>query len=185
MSRTEMITAEPAQSKAELMLREILASICKFTKEPRIEFSQETQRFTVEVDSRDQGRVIGRKGINYWAINALMHYAGLTSYGYVVGVSVLEPRVRSKVIENPFKPSLTWDESKIRGLVRTILDACFNQHAKDFEISNTGYAEALVTVFGEVYLPHDDPNFAEAIDTIVHAAGMGLGVRLKTQMIWT
>lgn len=182
-----MITVpEPKTISAETMLRAIISALCKFTPNPSIGFSQERQAFIVQVDGRDQGRIIGRKGINFWAINALMWYAGTVTYRYPVRVEVLEPRQRSQTPEMPFKPDPNWSTARIHKLVHIIVTACFGTTHHGWEVTKdpNDLSDGTVTIHGEQYLPHAEPDIAEALSVILRAAGMLLGAKLTVKVQW-
>jgi predicted RNA-binding protein YlqC (UPF0109 family) len=182
--RTEMnLIAEPPMTQAELMLRAILASLCKYTPEPLIEFSQERQSFIIQVDGRDQGRIIGKKGTNIWALNALMWYAGTASYRYPLKLEVLEPVFRQRPPDMPYQPNPSWDIEAIKDLVRTIVEGCFGHVHHGFEVIKHREL-GDVTIKGETYLPHLDPDIGEALKVIIRAAGLAIGANLTVYVHW-
>jgi predicted RNA-binding protein YlqC (UPF0109 family) len=179
-----MTAVEPTtKSKAEQTLRTILEHLCKFTPDPSIRFADRT--FVVQVDGRDQGRVIGRKGLNFWALNTAMWYAGLCAHGYPIRVQVLEPKERSRSPEMPFKPDPNWKQDKLDPLIKTLMTGCFGGYHHGFTVEHyENVCDGKVVIKGETYMPHTEPNIAEALSIIIRAAGMGIGALLTVEVLW-
>ena len=175
------------EDKAEQMLRTIIKSLCKHTEEPMIRFKEATMEFIVAVDSRDQGRLVGKDGKTIWAIGTALWFAGLACIKRPIGIQLVEPKVRAPRTPSLFKSNSQWNKTRIIELVRAILQACMGVAAKPCSILSHGDAVAVIHLDLDVYLRAAcrDPSLEEAIDIIIHAAGMVDGANLKTQATWT
>jgi predicted RNA-binding protein YlqC (UPF0109 family) len=174
---------EPNQLR--FLLLTIIDGIGRKTEKPVIDWKP--YEYVVQVDGRDQGRMIGRKGIVFWAINTLFRYAGIKACGKAVRFTLLEPKERDNTGPLPFKPNPHWDRAKLHALLLQLLGACFsNGEVKDLKMVEPDEAEAQFQIRLDPKLKSqfDDPSLTEAIETIIGAAAKSDGCKASTQIQW-
>lgn len=166
------------QSKADTMLRSILAALCPKSK-PSIEFDEPLGLFDIQVSAEDHGRLIGKNGATVWAVSALMQHAGFR-------IHVTNPEERSNRQPSLFEPRKDWDRKVITNLVRDIGVACIPGAPQPWVMEETGDSEA--TLHMELSMQDavrlSDQDFVKAITAVLHAAGMAAGVVIKTEASW-
>src|SRR6266404_6249238 len=175
------------EQKLRDLLAAIVANIGRKTPGPEIDYIPHMAVLTLRVNPHDQGRFVGKKGIVIWAINTILWYAGIANFGYTIGVKLLEPNGDGQDRRAmPFRPDPNWDRKKLGLLVDAITQNCFHTLICPWVIEDTGEAEATVNLQLEKYLKMqcEEPNLAEAISKVIHAAGMAQGANIKTNISW-
>lgn len=173
--------------KLEALLRAIIACIGRKTTEPVIQWNEDAAAFSIQVSAHDQGRFVGKKGIVIWALKSIFWYAGLAQITRTVDINLLEPENPDKDRRAvPFRPNAKWDKARITAMIENILSACFNGSITGWSMTEPDHAEAEVSIHLNKYLhtPCSDPDFAEAINVLVHAAGMADGCSITTKVSW-
>lgn len=171
--------------KLESLLRAIIACVGRKTAEPVITWDDTAHCFHVQVNPQDQGRFIGKKGVVIWALKTVFWYAGMAQVTRSVDIDLLEPKDPNDRRPTPFKPNLNWNTSKIETMLNAILSVCLNEPPR-YTIEKPEPAEAMITILLNKYLqtPCSDPDLAEALKVLVHAAGMADGCSIKTEVFW-
>lgn len=175
-------------NQLESTLRSIVACLGRKTPEPLLQWNETEASFTIQVSARDQGRFIGKGGIVIWALKSVFWYAGLAQIKRTVDINLLEPKDPSADQRAaPFKPDPKWDRTKVSDMINQVLNCCFKDSLMGWDISEPEPAKPKVTIHLQKYLqmPCSDPDFAEAIKTLIHAAGMANGCTIKTEVSWT
>ena len=180
--------ANPANLiKLEILLRTILSSICRRTTELIVEWSPEEKMFYVQVDSRDQGRVIGKNGLTFWGIGTILFWAGLCQLAGPVTMRLLDPKGEPNKNKTPFKINPDWNRGRIRDLVTMISDATLKVRG-NWELQEGDPSEATLVFKIDKYLQtaltDPDHDLAQAIRITVHAAGMSDGAVIETEIVW-
>ena len=175
---------EPAEMKLSRLLSTIVSSIGQNTPKPDIEHFPNQAAFTLAVNPKDQGRMIGSKGSTVWAIQTIFYFAGLAQCGYSYTIKLLEPDSPEKD-HKPFRFNPKWDRSRIKNLLDTIIDIVLPKHAS-YTLTEVDDTTAVVSLTITKYLNINlqDPNFAEAFASVVKASGMSNGVNIKTEAIF-
>jgi predicted RNA-binding protein YlqC (UPF0109 family) len=175
---------EPAQYlQLRSLLEHIVSVIAKKTPNPEINHLPNSALFLLAVDPHDQGRFIGKLGRTIWAIQTIFWYAGLTLCGYSYSVRLLEPdqpiRNRRPV---PVKFEKSWDRKKIENFVAEMLGSTLRSYGS-YSLRETGETSMTISLTIEKYLEFhiSDPNFIEAFETLVRAAGMSQGANIKLE----
>jgi predicted RNA-binding protein YlqC (UPF0109 family) len=165
----------------ECFLRTIIAAIAKHTPEPKIVHLDKEYTFQIQVDGRDQGRIVGKGGAHIWAIQTLFWYAGFAQVRQGYSIRLLEPVTPYRGGPSPFRFTATWDRKIIQGLIDAILETCIPSHGS-CELKEETKTSAVCTLKIEKYLqtPTDNPSLAEAISVVLKAAGMSQGVSIQT-----
>lgn len=176
------------EEKLKKLLETIVLCIAKHTKSPSVSHRATDTYHVLElsVDPKDQGRLVGKKGSVIWSIQTIFWYAGLTLIRHPCQIKLLEPENPQRNLPSPpFKFNKKWDRQKIQNLAQEIVTSCMPLHAS-LEFSPIDDTETFVTLRVEAYLqtPISEPSFTEAFDTILHAAGMSNGAKIKTKVIF-
>ena len=169
------------------LLLAIIAGVGRKTEDPLIEWDEESSIFTVQVDGRDQGRFIGKEGVVFWAINAVLWYAGIRQVNSHARFALLEPKVRGEATPIPFKPNPKWERPKIKNIVELLSsNSVGKENVLGIRITETGHAKADVQIVLDPALKKscEDPNLAEAIETIISAAGRADGCTINAKVSW-
>ena len=172
--------------KLETLLRSIVSCIGRKTTDPVLTWDESASCFHIQVNAQDQGRFIGKKGVVIWALKTIFWYAGLAQITRTVDIDLLEPKnPDGERRATPFKPNLQWDDKQVRNMIKEILETCFKETPR-YTLENSKPAEAEVEIKLNPYLktPCSDPDIAEAIKVIIHAAGMADGCAIKTEVAW-
>lgn len=160
------------------MLEAVVRSICRKTREPEIFL--EGEEYQIRVCGEDQGRLIGTRGIGFWALNAIsIHSSGLRT-------AVLEPRDKWFGLKPVAKPNAHWDRDHIRNLAVEILLACTG--SADVTLEETGDYDVTLRVTIdrrlESKLTEESTHFPEALEVLLRSAGKADGVMVKTEVVW-
>lgn len=172
--------------KLENLLLAIIACLGPQTASPLIEWNEEKAAFSIRVSARDQGRFIGKNGVAIWAIKAIFWYAGMAQIKRTVDLILLEPEEGDRRTA-PFRSNPNWDDEKIKKMIDAILDNCFNEASHSWILEPLPPStESKVKIFLDKYLqkPCANPDFSEAIKTIILAAGMADGASIQTEIKW-
>jgi predicted RNA-binding protein YlqC (UPF0109 family) len=171
-------------AKLHRLLQVVALAIGRNTAAPEIVHFPNEARFTLVVHPKDQGRFVGKAGSTIWAIQTLLYFAGLAQIGYSYTVKLIEPDFQQKD-DKPLRFNPNWPRQRIRELVDAILSTCIPCHAK-YTLSEPTETIALINLTITKYLRINlnDPNFADAIATVLKTAGMSNGVNIKTETIF-
>lgn len=190
LTRTDMIAVQEREPVQYLHLRSLLehivSVIAKKTPRPVIDHLPNSALFTLAVDPHDQGRFIGKLGRTIWAIQTIFWYAGFTQCGYSYSVRLLEPdqplKDRRPV---PVKFKKSWDRKKIENFIADLLILTLRSFAS-YSLLETGESSMTISLKIEKYLDisTSEPNFIEAFETLVRAAGMSQGVNIKLEAVY-
>lgn len=182
LALTEMTEQE---KKVDRMIRQIVEAICLGDNEIKIAFTGD--EFHIQVSGEKHGRLVGKKGITIWAISALVAYAGRQSMSTEVAVRLMEPRQRAEKPQLiPFKPRGDWDAGRIERMVTSILRATLKEPPTwvlSF-VSGQSDATASITLSRDLKQSMEEPSFEEALDRVIHAAGMTAGAIIRTVVKW-
>ena len=172
-------------TRLEELIRRIICSICLKTPDPQIRYSETEAKFYVRVNTSDQGRCVGKQGRNHWAINAIMWYAGLSLKRQPVVVKLEDPMGEGFRASIPFKANPRWDKAAMADLVELILSCVFGDAGHAWVIDETT-PEAVVRIQLDRYLKNNcvDPDIVEALQKVIHAAGMASGALLNVEVTW-
>lgn len=167
------------------MARLVVGTICTNTKTPFVQYVEAARLMKIQVDGKDHGRIVGKKGFTVSALDTLLHYAGRAESSSPISINLKDPETRYKGPPALFKPRTNWDKAMISDMIHAILMACFKAPG-DFLLKGNQPAQAHLDIALEKYLqtPLSDPPFDEAVSTIVHAAGMARGVSITTSFTW-
>lgn len=171
--------------KLEKLLRSIISRLGPKTERPVVNWDEENATFSIQVNARDQGRFIGKNGTAIWAIKSIFWYAGLAQIKRTVDINLREPEEGDRRA-TPFRPNPTWNKVALGEMIEEILSGCFNAVTSTWVIKDQGEASAVVVIQLEGYLqrPCSDPDLAEALRTLIFAAGMADGCSIKTEIVW-
>jgi len=168
----------------EKLLRAVVATFCKKTPDPAIHFFHPNQ-FTLQVHAHDCGRLVGKGGIVIWALQTLLWYAGMANTGQPFALRLLEPiPVPKDVLPPPFRPKSELDKKRWGEFVDLILQTCMGMDKGSWVIED--FERVVMRIRLEKYLKvaSVDPAIDEAIQIIVHAAGMANGVNMEVVVEW-
>lgn len=175
------------QKYSESLLRAIVGSICKRSKDAVIRWSEAGGAWMImNLDDRDQGRLIGRGGATFYALETMMWYAGL-SHAQKPDPVRLPPKDKNPVAppKSPFKPNPKWDRKALGKLVDVIGDACLKKKLP-YVIEDQGDTEAIISIQMDKYLktPMSDPDFDISLKTLIHSAAMADGASVTANILW-
>lgn len=180
--RTESMT----ESKHPLvdMAHAIIAAIQKKSPKPLVELHDDSIFF--QVDGHDQGRFVGKQGRVIWSIQTLFWYAGVADRRQPVSAVLMEPKVPATKVRMPYKADPKWNRNAVRDLVDKVLQTCFPMFAVPFVLEEHTETKATLRVRMNSYMKMNlsEPSFEEALATLVHAAGMGHGASIQTEIEW-
>jgi predicted RNA-binding protein YlqC (UPF0109 family) len=175
------------ESHSEILLRAIVEAICKRSKDPTIRWNEAGSIWLIQgLDDRDQGRLIGKGGMTFYALETCMWYAGLAHAKHPEPVKLIsQPRSAVAPPKSPFKPNPKWNRKAIGKLVDTITTACLKMTVP-WSMEESGENEAVISIQLEKYLqtPMSDPDFALSLETLIHASGMSDGASITVSIIW-
>lgn len=171
--------------KLEELLRKIIACLGPKTENPVVLWNEEDATFSIQVNARDQGRFIGKNGTAIWAIKSIFWYAGIAQIKRTVDIDLREPEEGDRRAA-PFRPNPQWNKARIGDMIESILSSCFNGVSTQLAIQSVGPTSAVATVQLDKYLqtPCSDPDLAQALRTLIFAAGMADGCSIKTEIVW-
>lgn len=176
------------KSKLEELLRTILGTICQVTPAPLIRYVAERYEFQIKIHAKDQGRVVGKGGRVITAIKEIMWYAGLAQMRQTCGVDLLNPDPFEGDLRNPpfhFNPD--WSAKPALELLCAVLDTCL-PHSKRASCSIVARDDGLAHVGVDMTKFNKDdfanPDFEEALKTVVHAAVMSASGKVNTEVVW-
>ena len=169
----------------EHLLRSVVSMVGRKTDKPEIELTQEPPEFKLRVNPIDQGRFIGKNGIVIYSIQSIFWWAGAAQTGRPYGVKLL-PNDGVARAAMPFRPNKNWDRKKLRDFIELVLTVCFKNQFPPWALTDAGDVEAILSIQLEKYLKTsmNEPNFEEAISTLIHSAGMSEGVKIKVGVTW-
>lgn len=177
---------EPTQ--IEGMLKAIVSAICRKTRTPKIQWASIELMYALQVDGEDHGRMVGKKGLVYWAISTLLWYAGLAQITHVVSFKLHEPETSQKDRKNlPFELNPNWDKEPIRKLLEAICVVCLKgSDNASWVIEDGEDGEATVRFRIQEYLkqPMTEPNFEKALGIVIKQAGLAGGAAIETEVSW-
>lgn len=182
MILTEERTVAVPQLALRSLLETIVGSITRNTPEPQIEHIPYEAHFTLKVDPLDQGRMVGKLGGTIWAIKTIFWFAGYTQMGFPYDVKLFDyPAPPRKA--PPVKFTKKWPREKIENLISEINDVCLRSAFGSFILEETGTTTLTVKLKLEKYLELSlsNPNFIEAVSTVLRVAGYSNGVQIKTE----
>ena len=175
-----------AESHSEILLRAIVGAICKRSKDHTIRYSEAGSTWVImNLDERDQGRLIGKGGATFYALETVMWYAGL-AHGKPEPVKLIGlPKSERTPPKSPFKPNPDWDRKTLGRLADTITTACLSKQVA-WVISDQSDTESVIVI----QLPAKrkaemtDPDFELSLKTILHSAGMSDGAHVTVSIVW-
>jgi hypothetical protein len=175
------------ESHSEILLRTIVGAICKRSKDHTIRYSEAGSTWVImNLDERDQGRLIGKGGATFYALETCMWYAGLAHAKRPEPVKLIsQPRSDRTPPKSPFKPNPKWNRKAIGKLVDTITTACLKKTVP-WVMEEQGESDAVISIQLEKYLqtPISDPDFKLALETLVHSAAMSDGANVTANISW-
>lgn len=174
------------EPKLKPLLQAIISGVGRKTNNPVIEWDEAGKGFTVQVDGQDQGRFIGKNGVVFWAINAVFWYAGYRQLGGHVVFVLREPEIRSSKLI-PFKPNKNWDQARLSSLAEQLtFNTIGEENVRGILVTPMDDAEANIQIQLEPKLKSacEDPSLAEAIETIISAAGRADGCKASVKVSW-
>lgn len=177
---------EPAQYlQLRSLLEHIVSVIAKKTSDPAIEHLPQKALFLLAVDPHDQGRFVGKNGRLIWAIQTIFWYAGFTWCGYSYSVKLLDQDRPIHAQPVPIKFKKNWDRKKIENFVAGLIKNTLRSYAR-YAILETGETSMTITLTIEKYLAISisEPNFIEAFESLVKAAGFSNGVNIKLEAVY-
>lgn len=175
-----------AESHSEILLRAIVGAICKRSKDHTIRYSEAGSTWVImNLDERDQGRLIGKGGATFYALETVMWYAGLVQ-GKPEPVKLISlPKSERTPPKSPFKPNPKWDRKALGLLLNAITMTCLKvkvpwsmNHDSDTE------ATMIIQLQNHIREPMTDPDFELAIKTLIHSAGMSDGANVTVNIVW-
>ena len=174
------------ESHSEILLRAIVGAICKRSKDHTIRYSEAGSTWVImNLDERDQGRLIGKGGATFYALETVMWYAGLVQ-GKPEPVKLISlPKSERTPPKSPFKPNPKWDRKAIGKLVDTITFACLKSKVP-WVMAEGDENTAIISIRLEKYLqtPMSDPDFKLALETLIHSAAMSDGANVTANILW-
>lgn len=176
------------QQNTEDILRLMLQSICQRTKEPEVNLMPD--RLICKVHPDDQGRCVGKKGLNFWAMSTIMWWVSTAQLVTPLTLRLLEPEVTSrKRPQPPFRPPTKWDQidlTQLARLVDEILLAVFKEK-RPLVIERgpqVGHVRILVRLPKYLQTPMASPEFSEALTVYLRTVGMVKGLEITTDVSW-
>ncbi len=174
------------QSHSEVLLRAIVGSICKRTKDPLVRWSEGGSIWVIQVDEKDQGRLIGKGGATFYALETCLWYAGLAHAQRPEPVKLIShPKTDRTPPKSPFKPNPKWNRKALGALVDVIGMACLKKKLA-WVIEEQGDTEAIISIELDKYLktPMSEPDFQLALETIIHSSAMSDGASVTANILW-
>lgn len=177
------ITATP--SAHEELTTAIVKAICRKTEKPRVVWSPDIDRIIIEVNPSDQGRIIGKGGVTFWAMEVLLWFVSLAHATKLRHVELIK-HPNNRPGGKPFTINANWDRQVIGELIDAISNCCIRGRMKWWIEEGTKPGDATIFIEIEKNLERamTDPSFEEAAGTIIHAAGLSDGATLATKVIW-
>lgn len=175
-----MSTYQPTK----LMLAKIVNAICPRTTEPMFIYSLDKGELRISgIHPTDEGRIIGRIGATWWALTTVHKYACDALGIPQVRVMPLEtgPKLSDRSVS--FRPRDDWDKKALTGMIESVLSTCLPKNNAWVLDEHHGVA-CKVQIPSKFEAAMEDPNFEEAIDILIHCAGKGCGVSVKTEVEW-
>ncbi len=175
------------ESHSEILIRAIVGAICKRSKDPTIRWSDAGSIWLIQgLDDRDQGRLIGKGGATFYALETALWYAGLAHAKRPEPVKLITTqKSASAPPKGPFKPNPKWDRKAPGRLVDTITKACLKKTVP-WSLEEQGEADALMSICLEKYLqtPMSEPDFETALKTLIHSSAMSDGANVTASVLW-
>ena len=133
------------ESHSEILLHAIVGAICKRSKDPTIRWSEAGSIWLIQgLDDRDQGRLIGKGGATFYALETVMWYAGL-AHGKPEPVKLISQKKDDQTPpKSPFKPNPKWNRKALGKLVDIIGDAIRNKMA--WVIEDQSETDAIISI---------------------------------------
>lgn len=166
------------------MVESIISAICTHTKTPRIDYHADATMEITGIHPDDEGRLIGKKGVVFWAITAI-HFYACRAQGL--------PQVRLLPLETSpnrnsggfvaFRPRDPWDKKPVTDMIDAITANCLGKHGA-WMMDETGGVTAKIQIKAILRPALQDPNFEEALDALVHSAGKAAGASIRTEVTW-
>ena len=175
------------ESHSEILLRAIVGAICKRSKDHTIRWSETAGVWMImNLDERDQGRLIGKGGATFYALEAVMWYAGLVQ-GKPERVKLISlPKSDRTPPKSPFKPNPKWDRKALGKLMDIITTACLGKKLAWVIEEQPEPCQAVISIRMEkkVLAAMFDPDFDFALKTIIHSASMSDGASVTANIVW-
>lgn len=178
------------QENTTAILSLMLKNVCQTTKEPDVVYRESAQQFIAKVMPEDQGRCVGKKGINFWAMSTIIWWVGSAQMACPASIRLLEPQeLPPQRPKPPFRPPMRWDQIDTESLGR-LLDAILTSTFKAkqpwvIERQNTvGSLEVSIRLPKYLQTPMNEPDYAEALSVYLHTVGMVRGLNIQTSVSW-
>jgi len=177
-----MPTVEP---HSEILLRAIVGAICKRSKDHTIRWSEAGSTWVImNLDERDQGRLIGKGGATFYALETVMWYAGLVQ-GKPEPVKLISlPKSERTPPKSPFKPNPKWDRKALGKLADIITLACTTKAAWVIEDQSDHEAIISIQLDKRSKAAMTDPDFELSLKTLIHSASMSDGASVTANIVW-
>jgi hypothetical protein len=171
------------------MLRKIISFICRNTDHPKIQRSPDGSEYAIEVDGRDQGLMIGKAGVMFWALDSLADHAGILNGAKGASVRLIEPPAsRAKQGRFLFRPNPDWNRDAVMDLCETILSACTGTFNAEYASgAGCAYEAGIMVTLSTLMKPalaNPSTSFPMALQTVMHVAGRMEGVMITTSIEW-
>ena len=163
------------------IIAKILAIIARGTKKPRIDLDTKTSELVIQVDQKDQGRVIGKSGVTIAALNVIAWYIGKHLVKKPVTIVLLEPVGREEA-KIPFMPKEELDEEELTDFIKNILFGIgckTHSVAVKKDIKHYDVVVSLPKVWEKVL---QDPDFDTAFSSLIKTAGRFCGGNVETEI---
>lgn len=157
------------------IIRKLLKTLAQNTDEPLVNFKGgSSPELIVQLDKKDQGRVIGKNGITIAALTVVMWHSGKVLNGTPTNLVLLEPEGKYSTIPVPFMPQENLLVEDLQEFCETLTEAI---GLKDAISISVGPKEAEV----KLSIPESmkpsllDPSFPVAAAHLIKTAGRCCG----------
>jgi predicted RNA-binding protein YlqC (UPF0109 family) len=156
---------------------------------PEVDFNPESSLVVAQVDAKDQGRVIGKKGITVSAVSILIWYHGLARLGEPVVFKLLEPETISTLPAMPFMPKERADIEMMQSFLKTVFRElnikkwkfkfiCSPTAARTDTVVKVDFTNANKEKFA-------DPDFFSALATLIRTVSKFHGAAIEPQFTFS
>lgn len=165
------------------MLTSILSAICRRTPGFQLiyEYEREPELYITGIAPEDEGRLIGRKGGTFWSLTVAHYYACKSAGMPQVRIHELETHSTKTANVVAFRPREDWERDPIKEMIGQLV-RCTTMDNGAWVLDETGGVVVRIRIPAYMQKEMTDPNLAEALDIIIHAAGKSCGASIKTEV---
>jgi predicted RNA-binding protein YlqC (UPF0109 family) len=161
----------------------LLKAITPGSKNPLVRYDETSNVVVAQVDVKDQGRVIGKKGVTVASIAVLVWYQGVFRTHDPVAFRLLEPEKGDVFPSIPFVPKTNVDKDAIVGIIQTIFEEVGIGEVKLRFFDTAGVVKISVSMHSKKRF--SDPDFWQAAKNFIQSASKFHGGMVEPEFVFT